>query len=90
MRVGSDSQEGPALPDIISGLRNFGYGFATAAELLEGSAEPPPPLFDIGDTVRVTSGLYLRTEPNLSGRVIVTMPTGTIGSVLGGPSPANG
>jgi uncharacterized protein YraI len=78
------------LQSIITGLRNRGYGFATAADLLAGTAEPPAPIFDIGDTVRVTSGLYLRTEPNFSGRVIVTMPTGTIGTVVGGPSPANG
>lgn len=90
MHVGSESQEGPALQSIIDGLRNFGYSFATSADLLGDTSEPPPALFQIGDTARVTSGLYLRTEPNLTGRVMVTMPTGTLCTVLGGPSPADG
>ena len=90
MHVGSESQEGPALQRIIDGLRNRGYGFATVSDLIGGTAPPPAAAFNVGDTVRVTSGLYLRTSPNFGGTVITTMPTGTICTVLGGPSPADG
>jgi uncharacterized protein YgiM (DUF1202 family) len=44
----------------------------------------------VGDNVRVTAGLYLRTGPGTGTGVIVTMPTGTVGTVKAGPSPLNG
>ncbi|MDQ3613863.1 MAG: polysaccharide deacetylase family protein [Chloroflexota bacterium] len=46
LHVGGQSQEGPALPRIISGLRSRGYGFATVSELLGGTAPPPPSATD--------------------------------------------
>jgi peptidoglycan/xylan/chitin deacetylase (PgdA/CDA1 family)/uncharacterized protein YraI len=93
LHVGAASQEGPALPQIINTLRNLGYGFATLPGLLAGtgtSPTPPPAKFVAGDTVRVTAGLYLRTGPGTGSGVITTMPTGTICTVLGGPTLANG
>lgn len=41
LHVGGQSQEGPALPRIISGLQSRGYGFATVSELLAASVPPP-------------------------------------------------
>ena len=93
MHVGGQSQEGAALPRIISALRARGYGFVTIRELLATTANPvapPPPVFAAGDGVRVTAELQLRTSPNLSGQVVATMAPGTIGTVLAGPSPADG
>jgi peptidoglycan/xylan/chitin deacetylase (PgdA/CDA1 family) len=96
MHVFSQSQEGPALPRIISGLRSLGYGFATIPQMLAGSApppSPPPPApagFTAGERVQVTAGLYLRSAPNLGGRVSTTMPTGTVCTVVSGPNPADG
>jgi hypothetical protein len=98
MHVGGQSQEGPALPSIIDGLRSRGYGFVTIPQMLGGTSAPPPPPppatgFNIGDTVKVTAGLYLRTAPTLSSGVITTMPTGTvctIVTVVSGPSPSDG
>ena len=88
MHVGSQSQEGPALPRIITSLRDRGYRFATVAALIGGTA--PAGGFQAGEKVRVTAGLYLRTGPGTGYGVITTMPTGTVCTVVSGPSPANG
>jgi peptidoglycan/xylan/chitin deacetylase (PgdA/CDA1 family)/uncharacterized protein YgiM (DUF1202 family) len=94
MHVGSDSQEGPALPRIISLLQQKGYGFATVTGMLGGTTEPAPSptpaAFQVNDTVRVTSTLNLRTAPNLGGRIIVELKTNATGTVLAGPVPADG
>ena len=94
MHVGSQSQEGPALPTIIDGLKSRGYGFVTIPQMIGGTSTPPPPPpaggFKVGDTVKVTARLYLRTAPSLTGAVITTMPTGTICTVVGGPSSSGG
>jgi peptidoglycan/xylan/chitin deacetylase (PgdA/CDA1 family)/uncharacterized protein YraI len=93
MHVGWSSQEGPALPRIISAIRANGYALATLPGLLAGSGtNPPPPAakFLAGDTVRVTAGLYLRTGPGTGYGVITTMPTGTTCTVVSGPTVANG
>jgi peptidoglycan/xylan/chitin deacetylase (PgdA/CDA1 family)/uncharacterized protein YgiM (DUF1202 family) len=93
MHVGADSQEGPALPQIISTLRSYGYGFASLPGLLSGEGtDPTPPQakFVAGDSVKVTAGLYLRTGAGTGSGVITTMPTGTVCTVIGGPTLANG
>jgi peptidoglycan/xylan/chitin deacetylase (PgdA/CDA1 family)/uncharacterized protein YraI len=93
LHVGAGSQDGPALPQVIGSLRNLGYGFATVPGLLAGTGTnptPPPAKFVAGDTVRVTSGLYLRTGPGFGYAVITTMPTGTTCKVVSGPTLANG
>lgn len=93
MHVGGQSQEGAALPRIIDALRARGYGFVTIRDLLATTSRPvapPLPVFEEGDGVRVTAELQLRTAPNLSGQILATMPAGTIGTVLAGPSPADG
>ncbi|MGB3330931.1 MAG: SH3 domain-containing protein [Thermomicrobiales bacterium] len=95
MHVGSESQEGPALPRIIETLAASGYGFATVAGLLGGTGTTPPTppssgAFAPGETVKVTAGLYLRTGPGFSTTVITTMPTGTVCTVVSGPQAANG
>ena len=43
-----------------------------------------------GDTVRVTTGLNVRTEPGTSGSKITTMAAGSTGTVLEGPVSAEG
>ncbi len=88
--VGAASQEGPALPRIISTLRGKGYGFATVTGLLGGGGTPPAAKFVAGDTVKVTAGLYLRTGAGSGYSVITTMPTGTVCTVVSGPTVANG
>jgi uncharacterized protein YraI len=90
LHVGAGSLEGPALPRIISGLRGKGYAFTTIPDLLSGTEPAPPRVFQPGDKVRVTSALYLRSEPSRFGRVITTMPTGTACTVLDGPALADG
>jgi peptidoglycan/xylan/chitin deacetylase (PgdA/CDA1 family) len=87
MHVGWSSQEGPALPQIITTLRGYGYGFATLPGLLSGEGTdptPPPAKFVAGDTARVTAGLYLRTGAGTGAHVLTTMPTGTVWTVIAG------
>jgi peptidoglycan/xylan/chitin deacetylase (PgdA/CDA1 family) len=43
MHVGAQSQDGPALPAMIDGLRARGYRFATVRQLAEGKAPAPAP-----------------------------------------------
>jgi len=50
----------------------------------------PPATIQIGDTVRTSTSLRLRQAPTTSGALITTMPTGTIGTVLAGPTTATG
>jgi hypothetical protein len=91
LHVGVCSQEGPALPQIISTLRNLGYGFATLPGLLAGTGtSPTPPKFVVGDIMRVTAGLWLRSGAGTGTSVITTMPTGTICTMVAGPTAANG
>lgn len=91
MHVGGQSQEGPALPTIIDGLRERGYGFVRLSQMLGVSPNPPASGgFKAGDVVSVTAGLYLRTGPGLAYSVITTMPTGTKGTIVGGPTPSGG
>ena len=88
LHVGSQSQEGPALPRIIASLRDRGYGFATVDALIRGTA--PPATFQPGQAVRVTTSLRLRTGPGVGYGVIATMPAGTICTVVSGPRAADG
>ncbi len=93
MHAGSASQEGPALSRIISAIQGNGYGLATLPGLLAGSGGTVPPVtsaFVAGDTVKVTAGLYLRTGAGTGYTVKTTMPTGTVCTIVTGPTVANG
>ena len=46
--------------------------------------------FLVGDTVRVSSAVNMRTAPSTSGALVAVLPTGTTGSVLAGPTIASG
>jgi uncharacterized protein YgiM (DUF1202 family) len=59
-----------------------------AHTLLEKTA--PPSTIQIGNTVRTTTSLRLRSTPSTSGTIIATMPTNTSGVVLAGPTTATG
>jgi uncharacterized protein YgiM (DUF1202 family) len=51
---------------------------------------PPGTAFAVGDTVRSTSSVNFRTSPSLSGGLLRTLSAGTSGTVLAGPTSANG
>lgn len=51
---------------------------------------PAPGKFRAGDTVTNPGALNLRSQPALSGSVIALMSANTSGTVLGGPTSANG
>jgi uncharacterized protein YgiM (DUF1202 family) len=51
---------------------------------------PPGTAFAVGDTVRSTSSVNFRTSPSLSGGLLRTLSVGTSGTVLAGPTSANG
>ena len=59
------------------------------AESALGVAPSGSPIV-IGGTVRVTTGLNVRTEPGTSGSKITTMAAGSTGTVLDGPVSAEG
>jgi uncharacterized protein YraI len=50
----------------------------------------PPSSIQIGDTVRTSTSLRLRSSPSTSGALIATLPTGATGTVLAGPTTATG
>jgi hypothetical protein len=54
------------------------------------TAPDASPKFSIGDWVRTTANLNVRTGPGLGYAIIDTMPLGTVGQVLGGPMEADG
>jgi uncharacterized protein YgiM (DUF1202 family) len=58
----------------------------------DGQTQPPPPAgkFAINDTFRVTQSTNLRASGTTSASVLVTMTVGTTGTVIGGPTSANG
>jgi uncharacterized protein YgiM (DUF1202 family) len=58
----------------------------------DGGGTPPPPAgkFQVNDTFRVTQTTNLRSSGTTSGSVVSTMTVGTTGTVLGGPTSANG
>ncbi|CAN5659422.1 hypothetical protein BH23CHL5_BH23CHL5_04240 [soil metagenome] len=49
-----------------------------------------PDTLSPGDVVEVTTSLRLRSTPSTSGGVVAVMPTGMVGTVLGGPVNASG
>ena len=58
-----------------------------------GTTTPPPPAsgkFAIGDAVRVTESLNLRSSASTGGGVITVLPAGTTGTVLEGPATGSG
>ena len=59
---------------------------------LEKTTPTPPPAgkFQIGDTIRVTEDLNFRSSPSTSGSIIALLSAGTTGTIVGGPTSANG
>ncbi|MCC6674242.1 MAG: SH3 domain-containing protein [Thermomicrobiales bacterium] len=80
-------------PTIASGYTwyriqtSFGAGWVVSAYL---TSSTPPAGIQVGSTVRTTTNLRLRVTASTSGTTITTMPTGTLGTVIGGPVSANG
>lgn len=82
--------EGPVVADGYNW-----YRIQTAAQLgwiaqtlLAKTA--PPSTIQIGDTVQTSTSLRLRSSASTSGSIIATMPSGTTGTVLAGPTTATG
>lgn len=46
--------------------------------------------FTVGDSARVTESTNLRSSPSTSSLIIATMPAGTTGEIVGGPTTASG
>jgi uncharacterized protein YgiM (DUF1202 family) len=57
---------------------------------LRAASGPAQGKFQIGDTVRVTESLRLRSSAATSAGTIAVMPAGTTGEVVGGPATGNG
>jgi uncharacterized protein YgiM (DUF1202 family) len=69
--------------------QNDDGGWVVESGLREAGA-PPAGKFQIGDSVRVTESLRLRTSASTAAATVAVMPAGTIGEVVGGPTSANG
>ena len=70
-----------------------GTGWAVQDWLVKTTTTPPPPTggkFTIGQSVKVTESLRLRSSASTSGSIITTLPAGSGGTVLGGPSTGSG
>jgi uncharacterized protein YgiM (DUF1202 family) len=69
-------------------------GWCIETWLVKSTTLPPPPptstKFQLGDAVRVSSGVNLRASPGTSGSIVRVLPAGTTGTVIGGPTAANG
>jgi len=55
---------------------------------LQNAQNRPPEGFKNGDSVITTTNLHVRNNPGPNGVVIGTVPAGTVGEVVGGPSSA--
>ncbi|HVL23335.1 MAG TPA: SH3 domain-containing protein [Thermomicrobiales bacterium] len=69
----------------------FGGGWV-AEDYLQRASAPPPTgnKFAIGDGVRVTEALNMRSGPSTSNGVVAVLNPGTTGKVVGGPRAGNG
>jgi len=68
-------------------------GWGVQDWLEKTTVTPPPPTtskFAVGDTIRVTEAINFRSSAGTSGSIISQLPAGTTGTVLGGPTAANG
>ena len=59
-------------------------------DVLRERGGPSEAKFEIGDTIRVTENLSLRTGPGTSAGRIAVMPAGTTGTVVAGPDTGSG
>lgn len=98
MHVGSASQDGVALPQVIDGLVSRGFVLGTLPQVLgleaPPSGGPPPPpgtAFPVGSTVVTTADqLWLRSGPGTGYAVLASMAVGTRLTITGAPQDANG
>lgn len=67
----------------------YGGGWIVENYLRE-TTPPPAGKFEVGDSIRVTERMNLRSAPSTSGSVVLSMPAGTTATVLAGPRTANG
>ncbi|HYI24986.1 MAG TPA: SH3 domain-containing protein, partial [Thermomicrobiales bacterium] len=66
-------------------------GWAAENWLVETTTTPPPTgRFEVGDAIRVTERLNLRTSASTSGSVVVVLQPGVTGTVLAGPNSGSG
>lgn len=67
-----------------------GTGTASATVTVS-TVTPPSTKFSVGDRVQVTSGtLNVRSTPSTSGTLLGSQAVGVLGTVVGGPTSANG
>ena len=79
------------VPGLRTGQRHVGMAGPIRALYQKVSSGPPdntPP--QPGDSVVTTSAVNFRIGPTTSAAIITTLPMGTAGTVLGGPTSANG
>ncbi|MGC4106611.1 MAG: SH3 domain-containing protein [Thermomicrobiales bacterium] len=65
-------------------------GTTTTTTTTTTTSAPGTNKFVVGDTLRVTEALNFRSSPSTSASIIAQLPAGTTGTVLAGPTSANG
>jgi uncharacterized protein YgiM (DUF1202 family) len=72
----------------------YGDGWVASIVFGEEASPPPPPTpgaFRVGDSVSVaTDRLNLRSAASIASSIVAVMPSGTVGSVIGGPRDSDG
>src|SRR5699024_4630415 len=68
---------------------SFGGGWVAESDI-QAAAAPPSGGLAVGDPVRVTEILNMRTGAGTGNAIIATLPAGTRGKVVDGPRSANG
>lgn len=75
-------------------LTNGTVGWCVENWMEKTTTTPPPPpptgKFDIGDRVRVTESLRMRSSASTTATIVAVLPAGTTGTVLAGPTTASG
>ncbi|MGB3329497.1 MAG: SH3 domain-containing protein [Thermomicrobiales bacterium] len=86
-------------PQMANGMRwwniqvpngQSGWSIEDPWEKAGTTTTPAPGKFVIGDAIRVTEALNFRSAPSTSASVIAVLAAGTMGTVTGGPTSANG
>jgi uncharacterized protein YgiM (DUF1202 family) len=85
--------KGVIISDITSSYWQGIYMGARRLFPYSGTPTPPPtsvPKFQINDTVRVIEALNMRSSASISASVVATLAASTTGTVLAGPTSADG
>ena len=94
-RVSTPSSTGWVAGSFLTKVTGQPGATATATPVPTQSATPTPPVSNpqgikVGDSVRTTAAVNMRSTPSLAGTILTVLPQGREGSIVGGPEVASG